>query len=300
MSENMSQTEQLKEAFNTATEEGLPDDDNLDNDLEAGADAVIADEPTYDRTPTDDDDEEYVKGFAKSKGWSDDQSKAKPGYFTDYRAFISKYDTMQDAKLSKSDVADMKRLLEETAKQTGEVTRMQREQGAKEIAGLKSQLEAAKANAKDSLDFDGFEEADAKLKEIEKAETPVAETAPTAEPDIFQSFRAENPLVNHSSPDFNEELNGKVELAVNQALKSGAITTEYQLMKFMDKALADVSPKTKAMPKPPATNRAGAAQSSGKLDPGKLDSASKSMYDFYIKKGLDTVAKDFLKTSLGA
>jgi len=300
MSENMSQTEQLKEAFNTATEDGLPDDDNLNDGLDDGAVDALPDEPVYDHTPTDDDDEDYVKGFAKSKGWSDDPSKAKPGYFTDYRAFISKYDTMQEAKLSKSDVADMKKLLEETAKQTGEVTRLQREQSDQRYNEIKAQLEAAKADAREALDFEANDAADAALKKLEETNAKEEEKAPATEPDIFLNFRAENPLVDHNSPDFNAELNTRVELAVNAALRSGTITTEYQLMKVMDKALDDATPKAKEMPKAPATNRASGASTGAKLDPSRLDAASRGMYDFYIKKGLDSVAKDFLKSSLGA
>ena len=296
MSENMSQAETLKEAFEDGIKDVLPDDPNENNEIIDNPDDVVE---TFEREPNDDDSEDYWKGFAESKGWSDDPSKAKPGYFTDYRAFISKYDTMQDAKLSKSDVAEMKKLMEETAKQTGEITRQQREQGAKEVAELKSQLEAAKANAKEALDFDGFEEADAKLKEIESVTTK--DEPAESEPQIFLSFRAENPLVDHGSPEFDAELNGKVEAAVNLALKSGTVTTEYQLMKVMDKALDEAKGKpAKPMAKPPSTNSAnGNGSKVVKLDPSKLDTASRNMYDFYMRKGLDTVAKDFLKSSLG-
>ena len=297
MSENMSQAETLKEAFEEGIKDVLPDDPNIDDEILDNPDELPE---TYEREPNDDDGEDYWKGFAESKGWSDDPSKAKPGYFTDYRAFISKYGTMQDAKLSKSDLAEMKELMKETAKQTGEITKQQREQGAKEVAELKLQLEAAKANAKEALDFDSFEEADAKLKEIESATEK--EAPKEDEPQIFRSFRADNPLVNHDSPDFDAELNGKVEAAVNLALKSGSVTTEYQLMKVMDKALDEAKGKpAKAMPKAPATNSANNGNARvTKLDPSKLDSASRNMYDFYKRKGLDDVAKDFLKSSLGA
>jgi len=139
--------------------------------------------------------------------------------------------------------------IEETAKQTGEVTRLQREQSDQRYNEIKTQLESAKADAREALDFEANDAADAALKKLEETNAKEEEKAPAVEPDIFLNFRAENPAVDHNSPDFNSELNTKVELAVNAALRSGTITTEYQLMKVMDKALDDATPKAKVMPK---------------------------------------------------
>ena len=265
------------------------------------------DEPTelvLDHDPSDDDPDEYWLEFAKSKGWSDDSDKVKPGYFTDYKAFVRNHDRIQDNKMSKSEIGKLQKAIEETARQTGELTRLQRERHEQEVATLTQQLEMQKEQSKQNLDFEAYEEADNKLKDL-KTKTEAPAKAEPSEPPIFVAFREANPEVNTNNPEtFDAELNTLVETKVNTALQSGAITSEYELVKYMDKAIEEakqgLTRYQKAPERKPApTNRANAKVNKA-ATPDQLRPEEKRFYDHFKRQGLDAAAEDFLKSTLGA
>lgn len=278
----------------------------IDNEAVENKEFDSEEEPqelVLDHDPSDDDPDEYWLEFAKSKGWSDDSEKVKPGYFTDYKAFVRNHDRIQDSKMSKSEVSKMQKAIEETARQTGELTRMQQQRHDQEVATLKQQLEQRKEAAKSSLDFDDYEEADSQLKKLETTTAPAEQDQP-AEPPIFVSFREENPELQRGADTFDEELNTLVESKVNNALRSGEITSEYQLVKFMDKAVeSSKSGLARYQQKPtrtaPPTNRVNKSVTI-KPTPDKLSPDARKFYDHFKSQGLDGAAEEFLNSTLGA
>ena len=277
------------------------DDEVIDNVEEVEAVSDDISELVLDHDPSDDDSDEYWLEFAKSKGWSDDSEKVKPGYFTDYKAFVRNHDRIQDNKMSKSEISKLQKAIEETARQTGELTRLQRERHDQEVATLKQQLEIQKKESKENLDFDAYEAADAKLKDLESKVKPEAQEQ--SEPPIFVSFRDDNPEVKHGSDVFDPELNTLVETKVNNALQSGAIQSEYQLVKFMEKAITESKAglaryQQEPERRPPPTARANKPISK-KADPSQLRPEERRFYDHFVKQGLTGAAEDFLKSTLG-
>jgi hypothetical protein len=303
MSEN-SEAVTPQEAFIQGMGEDEPaviDNEAVDNEE---FDSEEPQELVLDHDPSDDDPDEYWLEFAKSKGWSDNSEKVKPGYFTDYKAFVRNHDRIQDSKMSKSEVSKLQKAIEETARQTGELTRMQQQRHEQEVATLKQQLEQRKEAAKSSLDFDDYEEADSQLKKLETTTaTTTSEQEPT-EPPIFVSFREDNPELKHGADTFDEELNTLVESKVNNALRSGEIKSEYQLVKFMEKAVeSSKSGLARYQQKPtrtaPPTNRANKSVTI-KPTPDKLNPDARKFYDHFKSIGLDGAAEEFLNSTLGA
>jgi hypothetical protein len=96
-----------------------------------------------------------------------------------------------------------------------------------------------------------------------------------------------------------------VEGKINEAIQSGKIQSEYQLVKFMETALNEtksglVRYQDTPQRKPPVTNTPAKQGGKVALDPANLNKLDRKQYDHYMNKGWKEVAENVLKDALGA
>ena len=286
-----------EELFEQAIKTSDVEDANADLEAEASLE-----EAAYDHQPTDDDPEEYWKGFAESKGWKSDPATAKPGYFTDYRAFVNKHDTIQESKASKAEAANLERKIDQLAKSQMEVAQRITQQHEREIADLKSKLEAKRANARDEGDFDEYEKAGEQLKALE---TPAVKDEPPvpSEAQPILDFRAKHPEILATSDNFDPDLNDLLQIRLNNAISSGKVTTEEQWHELAETTLTNLKSQSvkyqaKPTPTPPNSASANGRRPTAKIDVSSLNEGERMYYNHFMESGMKEAAAEFLKNAI--
>jgi len=261
------------------------------------------DEINYDHEPSDEDPEEYWKGFAESKGWKDDPSTVKPGYWTDYRAFVNKYGTIQESKSAKAASADLERKLDKLTKTTMEVAQRVTAQHQREVSSLKTQLEAKQQEAKDMGDFDEYEKAGEQLKQLDEANQEAKQEEAAGEHETVRGFRETHPEIMEGSESYDPEINELLQLKLNNAISTGKVTTEDQWLAMAEKELdhlksINVKYQAKPVPRPPDTANMNGARKPVKMDVGSLDAGERAYYQHFIENGMKDAAKEFLENAI--
>jgi len=278
------------------------------NSLENPDEPIVEDPPeevNYDHDPTPDDDEDYWKGFAQSKGWKDDPTSVKPGHWTDYRAFINNYGTIQASKSAKAQSSDLERKLENLAKSQAKVAKTLEAQHKREIEQVRSELEGRKKKAEDEEDLAAYKQADEKIKELDATtETATDESPPEPqELEVFVNFRNANPELLKGSDAFDPILNTAVEAEVNKAIQNGEITDASDLPAFMEGKLSELKSRFVAYQEPPARTPPGtnkvARTASTKASVADLSSEQRQWYNHFKENGMKDEAEAFLRESLG-
>lgn len=266
-------------------------------------------ELNFDHQPTNDDDDEYWRGFAESKGWQDREDK--DGDYVGFKAFVRNHDRIESIKNGKGELKDLQRELREVVRGQRDIKEQQEARHKAELDQMKAELEKVRANAKENLDFEAYDKAGDELDKLKAAAAPKIDK-PQGEAQVFVDFRSENPELLRDSDVYDSALTSLVENEVNGKVRAfyeryDRLPDEQDIKSYLSDAIVEAKSglvkyqdQNKPSRKPPATNPATRKGGKVTLDPSKLSSSDRGMYDYYKGQGLDKAAEAFLKDSLGA
>jgi hypothetical protein len=284
--------------------------DNLDDDLDLDPNLPIEEELEeidYSKPPGEDDDDDYWKGFAESKGWKSDPSQAPAGMYRDYRAFVQYHDKQTEGKELKGELGNVTKQLSDLAKNQGEFARKLAEQSDREKQELIDKYESKKKEAHNTGDIDAYVKADEAIKKLDSVNTEAKpeEQEVGGEPEVITSFRTSNPELLSTSDKYDPDLNLIVENKFNAELMAlGRVPSDEEVQAMLNRVVNAekgklVKYQSKPQRKAPGTNQVGNNARSTSLDPGKLDAVSREFYDSILSNSGEVQAKIFLEARLG-
>jgi len=225
--------------------------------------------------------EEYIE-----KGGDPDMYRGK-------KAFEQYYNKSQETKQSNAALAEMQNNIKA-------MTQAMESSKQEALAKQKKELEAKLHKAREDFDISTVEKVNKELWEMEqKKPEPVRQ----GEPPVVQNFRASNPALDHSSPEFDPDLNDLVEKRVNQQFQkvNPAAMTEADINELLSRAYDSVkskfakyqAPKAKTPPKTrPATQPKVKAENTAL---GDLSASARGIYDMILETSGETAAKNYVK-----
>lgn len=246
---------------------------------------------------------------ALALGWKPFQEYTDAGGNPDmYRGATAFLQFHDQKKKAKEENASMKADLDRIAEMMVEEKKNRKANEQREREKMRKELEAELKQAKDDLDIDAYDKAKDQLAELGDDE-PEPEVIP--EPAFFAQFRADNPKLDHSSPEFNHDLaewmSSRVVAAINKQERLGVRITEA----VQEKVIMEELERTKRafpeefgeQPARPVRRRqaprtAESPASTGAKASRKLDAAAQKVYDRFVRDGRKDAAEEFKRNML--
>lgn len=247
-------------------------------------------EEVVEETVAEDVVDDTPKGFLTLEAYT--EKGGDPDMYRGKKAFAQFYEKSQETKASNAALSDLKGSVQAMA-QAMETTKQD------ELAKQRTQLEGEISKAKEEFDFDQYEKSKQKLRDIESKK--VAQ-APQGEPPVVTQFRANNPALDRSSPEFDADLNDLVEKRVNEKFQkvNPNAMTEADFNELLGDALTSVKSKfAKYQPAkaktPPKTRPQSTPKKQSVNNLSDLSTSSRSMYDMLLETSGEDTAKAYLK-----
>lgn len=261
--------------------------DQIDNEVieeveTAEVEEVVEAEVVEDDTP---------KGFLTLEAYT--EKGGDPDMYRGKKAFAQFYEKSQETKASNAALSDlqgnvkaMAQAMEET-KQTA-------------LSNQRAELEANMVKAREEFDIAALEKTQKQIFELDQRKQ-VAQ-APRGEPPVVTQFRANNPALDRSSPEFDADLNDLVEKRVNEKFQkvNPAAMTEADFNELLGDALTSVKSKfAKYQPTkvktPPKTRPQSTPKKQSVNNLSDLPASSRNMYDMLLETSGEDTAKAYLK-----
>jgi hypothetical protein len=231
------------------------------------------------------------KGYLTFEAYT--EKGGDPDMYRGKKAFAQFYEKSQETKESKAALSDLQSNVKAMA-QAMELTKQN------ELSELTLKLEGELAKNKAEFDFDQYEKTQQQLKAIESKKV---EQAPSqGEPPVVTQFRANNPALDRSSPEFDADLNDLVEKRVNEKFQkvNPNAMTEADFNELLGDALTSVKSKfakyQQVKPKtPPKTRPQSTPKKQSVNNLTDLSPSSRGMYDMLLETSGEDTAKAYLK-----
>lgn len=192
-------------------------------------------------------------------------------------------------------IGEIKEIKRKLSERDDEMVALQ-ELHEKERQRLLKDIEKKKAEAKESFDFEAYEDLSEQERELNSRNKPQDQGG---EPPVIQSYRQQNPKLNPAAPDFDPVHASAFAAAFNALVtdaekRAGRRLNEQEIGTYLDataKRLGGLLPAQRRTPKVEGTRRAKPQK-----DPvGDLPPEYKRMYDRWMAKGNKDQAANLLK-----
>ena len=271
----------------------MSDEEIVETEVEAEVDAEIeVDEQGGDVDP------DYQKAI--DMGWDPDRDHTDPN-FTNYKAFLRNRDAFSQNKDFREEVSSLQKGIEA-------INASFEEQKQQAVDAAIANLEAQRKKAFEDLDPQAASDAAVEIERLKSQQEAPAPKQQGGEPPAVIAARAANPIIDHSSPEFNPTANAAVEQIVNAEWSrlGGVELPPSEAVKIINKAVVQVRKDMnldKPRRKPPKVNQT--KKETTKVNYyNQLDDASKKTYDLIKNTGKDSeaslkAAEDFAKGIAG-
>jgi len=272
----------------------MSDEEIVETEVEAEVDTEIE----VDEQGGDDVDPDYQKAI--DMGWDPERDKDDPGY-TGWKSFLRIRDAFDKDKELRAEISSLKHGIEA-------INSSFDEQKQQAVDAAIANLEAQRKKAFEDLDPQAASDAAVQIERLKSQQEAPAPKQQGGEPPAVIAARAANPIIDHSSPEFNPTANAAVEQIVNaEWSKLGGVELEpSEAVKLINKAVVQVRKDMnldKPRRTPPKVNQT--KKETTKVNYyNQLDDASKKTYDLIKNTGKDAeasakAADDFAKGLVG-
>lgn len=210
--------------------------------------------------------------------------------YTGYAQFVRFHERKQNEKALKEEMSEVRKMTEALVESFGE----QKEKAVQEA------IENLKAQQAEAVEDGETERAIALEREINNLEAPKEAPKPQGEPQVVLDFRAQNPVFDHKSPEFNPTMNAALEGIVNQQFMQMTDGGKLQLPEstmrmLLDNSLQQLQSDLKLnQPQRTAPKVQSPSKKSANVDPAtQLTGSSKTMYNTILEKYGKDAADNF-------
>ena len=226
-----------------------------------------------------------------------------PDMYRGKKAFSQYHERLKSEKEAQREARELKQKLASIESGMSAMAQSIQEQAKADAQKMIDDANRKMAEAKESYDFDEYERQKNIAAQAEKKlqQAPKQQKAPK-EPDFIQEFRARNAIIDHSSDEFDEDINLLVENRFNtRAAKlnpNTATQEDYEelLNAVYTQVTSKLAPKVEKQPKKAPSTRQVSKNNveTQSTSIARLSSSERQMYDVIKDTSGEDAAKRFL------